>query len=63
MISDNKKWHYLALKNKRIFDCEKWHNRSVITLYRLLKRKDIKLSWRFLLFKLFELFMQYGKLI
>ena len=38
MITDTKKWHYLALKNERTFDGEKWHNRAVTSLSRLLSR-------------------------
>ena len=29
MITDNKKWHYLALKGERIFYDGKWCNRPV----------------------------------
>ena len=36
MITDSKKWHYLVLKNERTFDGEKWHNRAVTSLSRLL---------------------------
>ena len=37
MITDNKKWHYLALKNKRKFDGTKQCSRSVTSLSRLLR--------------------------
>ena len=37
MITDNEKWHYLALKSERIFYGEKWCNRAVTSLSRLLR--------------------------
>ena len=37
MITDNKKWHYFALKNKRKFDGRKQCSRSVTSLPRLLR--------------------------
>ena len=37
MIADGKKWHYLALKSERILDGEKWYNRPVRSLSRLLR--------------------------
>ena len=37
MITDNKKWHYLALKNQRTFEGEKWRNRPVTSLPKLLR--------------------------
>ena len=37
MITDNKKWHYLSLKDARILDGEKW--RPVTSLSRLLGGK------------------------
>ena len=48
MITDGKKWHYLALKSERAFDGEKWRNHAVTSLSRLLGG----ITWRFLLFKL-----------
>ena len=48
MITDGKKWHYLALKSERTFDGEKWRNHAVTNLSRVL----IGITWRFLLFKL-----------
>ena len=38
MITDSKKWLYVALKNERTSDGEKWHNRAVTSLSRLLSR-------------------------
>ena len=37
MITDGKKWHYLALKSERSFHGEKWYNRPVTSLHRLLR--------------------------
>ena len=37
MITDGKKWHYLALKTERIFYGGKWRNRPVKSLSRLLR--------------------------
>ena len=37
MITDNEKWHYLALKREHIFYDEKWCNRAVTSLSRLLR--------------------------
>ena len=37
MITDGKKWHYLALKIERIFYSGKWCNRPVKSLSRLLR--------------------------
>ena len=37
MITDGQKWHYLALKSERIFDGEKWYNRPIASLSRLLR--------------------------
>ena len=48
MITDGKKWHYLALKSERTFDGQKWRNHAVTSLSRLLRGK----TWRLLLFKL-----------
>ena len=48
MITNGKKWHYLALKSERAFDGEKWRNHAVTSLSRLLRG----ITWRFLLFKL-----------
>ena len=39
IISDNKKRHYLPLKNESIFDGEKWRNHPVASLCRLLRGK------------------------
>ena len=39
MITDGKKWHYLALKSERTFHGEKWHNRDSTSLSRLLRQK------------------------
>ena len=36
MITDGKKWHYLVIKSVRIFDGEKWYDRPVRSLSRLL---------------------------
>ena len=37
MITDGKKWYYLALKNERIFYGGKWCNRVATSLSRLLR--------------------------
>ena len=37
MITDDKKWHYLALKTERRFYGGKWCNRPVKSLSRLLR--------------------------
>ena len=37
MITDDKKWHYLALKSEYIFHIEKWCNRPITSLSRLHK--------------------------
>ena len=40
MITDGKKWHYLALKSERIFYGGKWCNRPVKSLSKLLRGKS-----------------------
>ena len=37
MITDDKKWYYLALKSVCIFDGKKWRSRPVRSLSRLLR--------------------------
>ena len=37
MITDGTKWLYLALKSVRRFDGEKWYNRPIESLSRLLR--------------------------
>ena len=37
MITDGRKWLYLALKSVRRFDGEKWYNRPIESLSRLLR--------------------------
>ena len=37
MITDGQKWYYLALKSERLFDGEKWYNRLIASLSRLLR--------------------------
>ena len=39
MITDDEKWHYLALKSKRTFDGNKWHNLTMKSLPALLRGK------------------------
>ena len=40
MITDGKKWHYLALKSEPIFDGGKWCNSPVKSLSKLLREKS-----------------------
>ena len=39
MITDGKKWHYLALKRVRVFSGEKYYNRPIRSLKKLLRGK------------------------
>ena len=39
MITDGKKWHYLALKRVRVFSDEKYYNRPIRSLKKLLRGK------------------------
>ena len=39
MITDGKKWHYLALKRVRVFRGEKYYNRPIRSLKKLLRGK------------------------
>ena len=50
MITDGKKWHYIALKGERTED---GFNRLIKNLSRLFRGIKIKSLWRFLLFELF----------
>ena len=37
MITEGKKWHYLALKSELVFDGKKWHIYSVQNLLKLIR--------------------------
>ena len=37
MITNGKKWHYLALKSEPTFDGKKWYNSPIASLSRLLR--------------------------
>ena len=59
MITDGKNWHYLALKSVRRFDGEKWYNRPIRSLSRLLRGKTSNHNGDFYCLNCFHSYSQY----
>ena len=54
MITDGKKWHYLALKSELVFDGKKWRNCPTESLPKLFRGTTSNNNGDFLLFWLFK---------